>query len=268
MTSKVVMAAVCVAVLACSIPCLADEPDEQQDAAARQLEFMMNSVRELRLVPDDDPEAAWRFHPKPLLRWSNPVGGARDGIVVLWTDGDRPVVVATVFQSKGGDWVQESSSFASRSFVMREGNQVLWEARKQEDEFRPLEKSPMPAASGTKRLAQMRSIAREFVVFDDFASTNQTVRHELRLLSNPLYRYEAKDQGVVDGAVFVFALGTDPELILVLEAREKDDGNRDWFYRFEAMTAWAVEVKRQERTIWSVGTAPREDFHSRLIRPE
>jgi hypothetical protein len=114
----------------------------------------------------------------------------------------------------------------------------------------------------------MRAIAREYAAYDDFVSNNQTTRHELRLLSNPLYRYAAEEKGVIDGAVFAFVLGTDPELLLVLEAQKTGDGGQIWVYRFEAMTYWAVEVKREGRSVWSVESGPRDDFHQRIIRRE
>ncbi|HJT32491.1 MAG TPA: hypothetical protein VJ783_10645 [Pirellulales bacterium] len=272
---KTVLVAVCGAALAFAICCVADETEgqqiddrqtgDQQQAAAEQLDFMMNSVRTLRVVPNAEPSDVWMFHDKPVLRWTNPVGGAPDGIVVLWTDGVRPTVVATVFQNKAGNWVQEFHSLASGPFVVRDGGEVLWEPRKEADEFEPVDDAPAPADSRAKRLAQMRDIARDYMAYDDFTSRGQTTRHELRLLSNPIYRYPAADKQVIDGAVFVFVVGTDPELLLALEARETADASRIWLYRFEAMTYWPVEVKRDGRSVWSVPMAPRDDFRQRII---
>ena len=71
-------------------------------------------------------------------------------------------------------------------------------------------------------------------------------------MSNPLYRYDAERHGVIDGAVFAFTLGTDPELFVVLEARDNRDGSRTWEYALAAMTCWAVEVKHQGRPVWQV----------------
>src|SRR5262245_41536131 len=36
------------------------------------------------------------LHDEPLLRFSNPVGGVPDGIVVMWKHGARPAVFAQV----------------------------------------------------------------------------------------------------------------------------------------------------------------------------
>ena len=38
-------------------------------------------------------------------------------------------------------------------------------------------------------------------------------------MPQPLLRYAAPDSGVIDGAVFAFAEATDPEALLILEAR-------------------------------------------------
>jgi hypothetical protein len=54
-------------------------------------------------------------------------------------------------------------------------------------------------------------------------------------LSTPLYRYEKPPGDVLEGAVFAFVLGTDPELLLVLEAR-RDEGATVWQYALARMT--------------------------------
>ena len=65
----------------------------------------------------------------------------------------------------------------------------------------------------------MRSLAREF---NGRSLSDQGQAWELRLLPQPLYRYESTDPDVLDGALFtlVSSAGTDPEIILLLEARK------------------------------------------------
>ena len=86
----------------------------------------------------------------------------------------------------------------------------------------------------------MRELTRDFS-----ASIGRKVyRHELRLLTQPLYRYEHKEGQVLDGALFAFAEGTDPELLLLVEARQRKDQPAEWQYAPARMnmvgaTAWA-----------------------------
>ena len=159
---------------------------------------------------------------------------------------------------------------------MREGDRVLWNPRKAGGEFRPLEGAPSPGETSVKRMVQMRALAAEFSAYDDFKihiTDQESTRHELRLMNNPLYRYQDKERQIIDGAVFAFALGTDPELFVVLEAREHDDGSRSWEYSLAAMTCWAVEVKHDDRSIWSIGErlqnhSPRDAYHVWVFKRE
>jgi hypothetical protein len=136
---------------------------------------------------------------------------------------------------------------------MRDGTRVVWQPRKAGETFHPLADAPAPADSAAKRLIQMRAFAREFTAFDDFRihhADKETTRHELRLMANPVYRYEMSS--VLDGAVFPFVLGTDPEVFVVFEARENDDGTRAWEYLIAPMTCWGLEVKHKDRTVWTM----------------
>jgi hypothetical protein len=44
-------------------------------------------------------------------------------------------------------------------------------------------------------------------------------------LSTPLHRYSSPDAGVIDGAIFGYAQGTNPEAVLVVEAVSSSQGN-------------------------------------------
>lgn len=249
---------------ACSAACLtslflfsagsAAETEGEKDVAEERLEFMLHAVRDLKAIPDDEPMAPWPLYAKPLLRWSNPVAGIRDGVVVMWTDGARPAVLAQVFPTKDNIWLAECQSLAPGPFMMR-GDRVLWEPRQPGEGFQRLDDADPPAESRAKRLIQMRALAQQFTAFDDFRIHDydkEATRHALRLMTNPVYRYEMPERQVVDGAVFSYVLGTDPEVFLVLEARQNKDGSRRWEYLLAPMTCWAIEVKRRDQTVWKV----------------
>lgn len=247
----------------------ADEPDKADNVAAERLEFMLDTVRNLEVTPDRDPAEHWTLHPQPVLRWSNPVAGIRDGLVVMWTDGARPVALAQVFPTKDNLWIHEFQSLAPGPFVMRDGPRVVWEPRQAGETFHALADVPPPADSAAKRLMQMRTIARAFTAFDDFRilpSDTKTTRYELRLMANPVYRYEIPSSRVLDGAVFPFVLGTDPEVFVVVEAREKSDGSRVWEYLIAPLTCWGLEVKHKDKTVWTMEerygkSSARDSYH-------
>jgi hypothetical protein len=249
----------------------AEEPQKGDDAAARRLEFMLSAVRRYEVAPDDNPEARWSLHPKPLLRWSNPHSGVRDGLVIMWTDGARPAILAQVFPAQEGPlWFIQCQSLALGPFALRDGQRPLWEPRVAGEAFHRLEGAEPPAESRAKRLTQMRSLARQFSAVDDFRihpADKEAVQYGLRLMANPVYRYEMPERKIMDGAVFPFVLGTAPELLLVLEAREDDNGTGHWEYLAAPLTVWAVEVKHRNQSVWKVAErygkhSARDAYHS------
>jgi hypothetical protein len=91
----------------------------------------------------------------------------------------------------------------------------------------------------------MRTLARCLA-----ASITAESETELRLMTQPLYRYPEKVADAIDGAIFVYSLATDPELILLVEATRSTDESayRIALARFGNL---AMAVKSGDRTIWT-----------------
>jgi hypothetical protein len=103
--------------------------------------------------------------------------------------------------------------------VARPGGANTWTPAAPGIDPKPIVGAPSPAGSPSPRLLQMRELTRGFTASSEDLKEK---RWELRLLPQPLYRYESTDPDVLDGALFamVSSAGTDPELMLVLEARK------------------------------------------------
>ena len=223
-------------------------PPRPDQARIRRLEFMKAKVAELTLETDAEPIVTLTLADAPALRWTNPVRGAGgDGATFFWLRGTRPAAVATVSIRDGGKVFRELALLADEPLTCRRGAQTVWSPRKNVLPFRSLENSPVPASSGALRLAQMRDLARRFRV-----SLIKGKPVESRLLSRPLARYEDTGAGILDGAVFSFAEGTDPEALVLLESR-RDAAHPDggWFYSIGRMSAPPLEVRLDSRLIWS-----------------
>lgn len=265
-----------VAVLAIACNCAIAEETEISEDKGRQerLAQMKQQAAEYKLTLNDSGQVLI-LHDDPVLRFSNPVGGVPDGIVVMWKDGKRPAVFAQVFQLKDGRWLHECQSLAMSGFKMQTGDHTFWQPKEPAADFRPLPEAQPPARAATRRLVQMKSLAAEFTAADDFkiSSTDQeTTRHELRLLPTPIYRYQDESTGITDGAVFAFVHGTDPEVFLVLECRTEKDGKSGWHYTLAPMTCWAVSVRHQDRAVWSAPerlnkSTPADPYHIWFHRP-
>jgi hypothetical protein len=82
---------------------------------------------------------------------------------------------------------------------------------------------------------------------------------ELRLLPQPLYRYESADPDILDGAVFAFvtSAGTDPEALLVLEARKPSGKDLPvWHYAVSRFTDTELRVKHKDKEVFTAPLVP------------
>jgi hypothetical protein len=101
------------------------------------------------------------------------------------------------------------------------------------------------------RLIQARSMAREFTA--NFTDLKQQTT-ELRLLPQPLIRYEPQNMVVTDGALFAFAEGTDPQVMLMLEVRGASP--QRWEYAF--VRSHFVELRgfHRGKEVWHLEADP------------
>ncbi len=157
------------------------------------------------------------------LRWDNPARTGEDGALFIWTLGGRPEMIGSVFTYRLGDKINrkhEYHSLASGPLSAEFRGKEVWAPAKAGVTFLPLAGAPSPADSPRQRLTQMKALARDFSASMIDAEGQQ---YQLRLLSQPLTRYEPTDEQIQDGALFAFSLGTDPEVILLLESRLAGD---------------------------------------------
>lgn len=240
------------------------------DDPAARLEFMKRSLEVYDIRTADSPEARYRLQPDPALRFTNPVGGSKDGAIFLWLDETgRPGVVTQVFRSQEGEWKQEFTSLATTPLIAAPRAGPGWTPARAGLELRPVPEGPRPAATAEQRLVQMRALTRGFTAEDYFKNRDWSA---LRLLPKPLARYGRDGSDRIDGALFAYVLATDPEVLLVLEARPDKEGGQ-WHYGFAPMTIFAVKASWKGREVWSLpvryGVAQDVDetFHIRVITP-
>ncbi len=225
---------------------------EQQDEklAATRLEFMKTSVKDYEFREGPDFKAKLSLVPEPLLRFTNLVSGLQDGGFVVWTSASgRPMVGAQVFLTSDDLWIHEFQSLAPVPITASRNEEIVWQPDRAGADRKPVPDAPLPAAKAVQRLVQMRQIARRFSVSDDFEGRVQS--DNLRLLSNPMLRFGTEGSEILDGALFVHAHGTDPELMILIEALKSDDGYR-WHYSLAPMTGYALKAALDEKPVWEV----------------
>jgi hypothetical protein len=246
-----------------------DQPGKDDAERKERLELMKQQAAEYSVTLNADTPSKLALHEEPILRFSNPVGGVPDGIVVMWKDGARPAIFAQVFQIKSGEWLHECQSIAVAGLTMQLGDTTRWQPKAGASEFRPLADAPAAAETPGRRLIQLKALAARFAASDDFkisSTDKETTRHELRLLPTPVYRYDDNLADIRDGAAFAFVHGTDPEVFLILENRPASAGKDTWHYALAPMTCWGVEARLDGKEVWRVperlgNSTPTDSYH-------
>jgi hypothetical protein len=225
-----------------------------ESESAEAARFARDESGKWELFADGTKRTKLELSSEPVLRWSNPAAGRVYGSVFVWTAGGRPVAVAS-FYRWFSPYTQRTAEFVSLSPEALSAERLRrkqWAPPAGKVTFQPIPEAPVPDESAKKRLAQMRSLARAFVPeLVDRRVIVEGTQQQLRLLDQPIYKYGAGEGGLLEGGLFAFVVGTDPEALLVIEAREGKEGRR-WHYALARMNRDAVRVRHKDQEVWSV----------------
>jgi hypothetical protein len=233
------------------------------------------------------------LHGEPLLRWNDPTRNFSDASLWAWRDSGRPLAVVALelyphseANTGGLSWAFEFISLASEPLEVDGGsgsnaaqatkfNQLLngslhWAPAKPGITFREIPGAPPAASTPQQRLVQIKELSKRFASVEH-VSSQPTL---LRLMPHPLDRYADATKGQVDGAIFVLATGTNPEVMLLIEAQGPSADKATWRFAVAPVTAASYEVTFDRREVWAQPYAsgqkdPNENyFVVRLFRNE
>lgn len=227
-----------------------DRPEDDKAGSARQRERMQRRAGSLRLTQGEKPS---ELIETAILRYSNPGGitVTTDGAVWAWGKTGRPAALSAIFYEqlpKGEEkWSCELTSLSDEPLVMTAPSGWTWSPAKSDLKWQPISDAPAVGDTATKRLRQMKELARLFTAAEKSLLENE----ELRLLVQPLHRYADPPNEILDGGLFAFAAGTNPEVLLLLEARG-EEAKSGWHLAFARMGAADSQAHRNKTLVWEV----------------
>ena len=235
------------------------KPLSATEETARLSDLIENAVDwyELR----SGPESSLVLKSRPVMRWRNVTRG-QDGeaMMVIWTDGHRPEAVASIFPWQENLVHEMDSLSRGRTLRAMDDDAIAWAPQEAGIQFRPIPEAMSPGATPVLRQREMKALAARFSGVMTGWRSDDSDREELRLLPRQLYRYEIpadqkRSDHVIDGSLLAFVSGTDPEIILVLEAF--DDGTiRHWEYACVRATSGGLEMSLDKTIIWTAVKYP------------
>jgi hypothetical protein len=236
----------------------ADAPANRENIeAALKLTQLAAAEYEIRVGGDDKPLELQR---EPVLKWSNPDRGEVHGNVFLWTRDGRPLVVGSLFKwfTPFKHMSHEFQSLAEEPLSAKFHGKPVWKTSESALHFVDVPGSAAPAANEAQRLLQVKQLAKDF---SGWKKERDGLETELRLLPQPIHRYAAPKQGILNGALFTLVHGTDPEIFLLIEARGEDAASARWQYAATRMTSVEVRLRHKDKQVWAEDTLPWKEVY-------
>ncbi len=202
----------------------------------------------------------------PIYRFDDPTRRYSDG--TLWAFGrqGRPAALLclSLERNERGEfwWLHELTSLSTGPVAAssrHESGGWLWNPKAAGVEFRAIREAPTPGDDEARRLRQMREIVRRFKAFEtlDPSRDDPADRFALRLLPQPVHRYQDAKAGLIDGAIFLLSYGRNPEIALLIEAgRDPKSGAATWSYALAPLGAARLRVSLDDREVADIPKPP------------
>jgi hypothetical protein len=228
----------------------------------------------------DAPDAAWRelylgeaqalriftvqgtgkqpltMHDKPVMRWVSFNGF--NGDVFVWLHAGRPEVVGNIvgFPADGLKENQrytlaELHSLSAGPIEAAPLDSQAWKTRSGA-RFAIVPEASPPGMTLRERKRQARQIARDFSGW----LNHYGEKWKLRMLDTPLFEYGSTSSEVLGGGLFAFvAFRTDPELLVLVEARQGNEGPH-WVYLPVRLSQQDLWLNHRDAQVWESRVGP------------
>jgi hypothetical protein len=193
---------------------------------------------------------------KPLLYYSEPTRNHDRGSVWAWGEKGRPVALVKLCQQVGvrSRWKISITNTSGGKLRASHDNARWWLENESAVELKDIPNAPAPATDSQQRQRQLKQMALKFTGHEFWDPDNS--RYELRRLERPLHIYKGEDGGVQDGALYTLANGTNPEIMLFIEARvdPKNGKKATWQFLVGRLAHAELHLEYDGKEVF---TAPR-----------
>ena len=215
--------------------------------AAKMREILDRSVEMFQVSPVRDRSID--MTPKSVLRWTNDERDSQSaGLVVLWIDRGLPTASMATY-SWAGLLHHEFDILSREPVVAKQSTTTVWQP-KTGLKFRSIPEAPAVALTPSARLRQIKGLSEQFSATMMGWRPDKSDRNELRRLPRELYRYQPEKTEIVDGAVYAFVQGTDPEALLLIEAINLNS-QVEWQYAFVRQTSGELQGRHNDQVVWT-----------------
>ncbi len=233
----------------------APETESGVDQAEWKQEFFA-AATQIQIQGGETGSESFELLTKPVLNWTNPERRTAAGALYLFTLHARPQVALCLYPISENKYDIELQSLSLHSLTAQVNGQTIWEPQEPGMVFVPLPATTAIAKTLPGRLLQMRNLAKEFSA--KLVPPERTAI-PLRLLTTPIYRYPepGPKQPWSDGAMFALVQGTDPEVLITIEAVAGEDQELVWQFAVARMSMVPTELRFRDEVVWKTEWAIR-----------
>jgi hypothetical protein len=228
--------------------------DDALDSAALAAKSKANAEATKFVRLDGAKSLPLNLSPKPLLSYADNPRGIHDARLWLLQVDQRPAaLMKTEYMTLNGwpQWVYCVSSWSKPNIQVTLPLGKQWTSSKPGVEWQSLPTDFSTSETAAGRLRQLKETARRFSAtsIDEVAPAGA---QEMRLLNQPLVRYSAPGEGILDAALFGLTNnGTNPDLILALEIVGNTGGPLEWRYAAAQMTSARLHMRLDDKEVWA-----------------
>jgi hypothetical protein len=233
----------------------ADEPNSDEEANEKvKLKDATEHMQLLDIRPALGSDVVEMLD-HPLLTFGDSARSNANGTLWAWGKKGRPLAVVELYQHTGGaDWVHAITLTSTSTVSVKTPTASKWVPEKTQIEPLPVPSAESPAAKEPQRLRQLKELARRFTAHEFWDPDNS--RFELRLLVQPVHRYSDPKSDLQDGAMFVLAHGTNPEVLMLIEAAGKSIDEAKWQCSFARLGSAELHVELDGKEVWKQDRTP------------
>lgn len=191
---------------------------------------------------------------RPLLTYGDSARANKNGTLWAFGTSGRPLAMLELYQDTGARWVHAITLTSNSTVTMKTPLAAAWTPAKTQIAPVAIADADAPHDREQRRTRQLKDLARRFTAHEFWDPDNS--RFELRLLEQPVHRYKEPDAGIQDGAAFVLAHGTNPEVILLIEAHGKTIDEARWSYSLARLGSAELHVELDGKEVWRQGRTP------------
>jgi hypothetical protein len=240
--------------IACPTGAMAQNAAPAEEPSGESLLEMAKQHMQLMEMQRGRGEGAVQLVDRPLLTYGDSARVNKNGTLWAFGASGRPAAIVELYQDTGTRWVHAVTLTGASAVTMKTPVAAAWTPAETQIAPAPIPEADAPLDRELRRTRQLKELARRFTAHEFWDPDNS--RFELRLLEQPVLRYKDAEAGIQDGAVFVLAHGTNPEVIVLIEAMGKTVDAARWHYSLARLGSAELHVELDGKEVWKQGRTP------------